>query len=203
MSDFDTISARPLPEKPEGESEKKEEKKPAIEIEDWSAEPPAPEPEFFKANDDATITSGGPLHIEPEPIEEIKEVEPVIIEDAKSAQTVAFEPITTIEAESFEAPKIIDIQAVEEPGLSEPKPAEPVYHIPEESKPVEPEVLDTPVYKPAGESEPPKKNNTWWIILLVVLLLLCVCCVVIVVLIALLSPENSFSTFSFPFGNQI
>jgi len=203
MSDFDTIPAHPLPEKPEGESGKKEEKKPAIEIEDWSAEPPAPEPDFFKANDDATQISESPLPIEPEVVKEEKPLESEIIEDAKSAQTVAFEPITAIETENFEAPKIIDIQAVEEPGFREPKPAEPDYHISEESKPVEPEVLDTPVYKPAGESEPPKKNNTWWIILLVVLLLLCVCCVVIVVLIVLLAPENSFSTFSFPFGNQI
>lgn len=201
MSDFNTIPARPLSEKPDEEPEKKEETKPSVEPEDWGTEAPVPEPDFFSSNDDATRISEHPLQIEPKPAEEIKPFESVEIEEAQSVKTVAFEQIKA-EPANFDAPKVFEM-----PPVNETKLAEPVFHVPADPKPVQPEVFDIPPYKPSTggilpEGQPPKKNKTWLIVLIVVVVL-CVCCVALIaaLLIAGLLPFSTeiFSSSMLPY----
>lgn len=186
MSEFNTIPVNPKPEKPEEDSEneeKKEPKKPDFEVEDWGAEPPAPEPDFFRTDDDVTRISPRPV-IESEPAPEDREIKPES-EDAQAAETLAFDQIKPGEFEKIEARPAQDVMPEEE------KPAEPVFRIPEPATPIEPEVIDTPyaTTPPQGATpvagEPPKTRRTW-LIVIIVLLVLCVCCVITAVVLAVL-----------------
>lgn len=194
MSDeFNTIPVNPKPEKPEepADEEKKEPKKPDFEVEDWGAEPPAPVPDFFQSDDDATRISPRPMQIESEPLKEANEINS-IPDDAQAAETQAFNQLKPGEFEKIEALPPQDRMPDED------KPAEPIFHTPEPATPIEPEVIDTPQPKtpPQGATpvsgEPPKTRRTW-LIVLIVLLVLCLCCFItaIVLVLAGLIPFNS------------
>jgi hypothetical protein len=169
IDDFNTVPMYPIPEEPDEEKQKKEEKpedvkpaaepedvKPGVEAVDWDAEPPAPEPDFITDRQDATRISDRPLHQEPTVFHQPEHEE---------ARPVHKEPV--------------------EPARVEPERIDTPVYVPPESRPV----------PPSGEL-PPKKKKTW-LIVLIVLLVLCVCCVIAIIIAVVtgLVPWISTQTF--------
>lgn len=110
MSEFDTIPASPQSEEPKGEPEIKEEKKQKIEVEDWGAEPPAPEPEFVKSGDDAARNSERPLPVETEQM----------ISGNEHPEIVAIETSEPVHTAAEPKPEVIDTPAYKPQGAGEP-----------------------------------------------------------------------------------